>query len=572
MPKQSINTLKNWFKRGLKPLEAQFADWLDSFWHKDDIIPMDKVEDLTETLNTLGSIDESKIFYKDGTRAMEADVDMNNNYVKQVKNAVSPDQAPNYGQLLAAIDGRKPKDNVRAASTTDDVVHEGEQTLDTVALVDGDRFLDKDNANKAIRGIFIVRPGAWERAPDADTALELQGAEVIVDEGATNAGTSWYQYAIDITLEVTDLYWRQQGANAPQATSGTSGIMKLYTDLLAANTDGTVTQAIIKTVIDAINAALLLKDTIADREAAIDDLKDGVPGSHDTLRKLYEAIVGIGTLVGDYNASSNTLPTTGSGLSGAIDKGDYWHITHAGNIVGLGSLAVGDVLFARVANASTFADFYYLPFASLVADATNVVKGIMKLYTNVAASNTDGTVSQAGIVTALLAKLDLAGGSMTGALNESQGANIPSASTCDIGAATGNFVTITGTTNINLLGVVQAGTRRIVKFAGALTLINSGSLILPGAANITTVAGDIAQFVSLGSGAWVCIAYEPYTVTGSGATVKANAPTLVNPIVGTQAVSDYSDKAASTKFVKDVIDTSLQDAETVYSLYLFDNL
>lgn len=37
------NTLKNWFKTGLKPLQSQFWDWLDSFVHKDDNISSDKI-------------------------------------------------------------------------------------------------------------------------------------------------------------------------------------------------------------------------------------------------------------------------------------------------------------------------------------------------------------------------------------------------------------------------------------------------------------------------------------------------------------------------------------------------
>ena len=45
------NTLKNWFKQGMKPLENQFAEWIDSFWHKDDKIPVNSVVDLTQILN-----------------------------------------------------------------------------------------------------------------------------------------------------------------------------------------------------------------------------------------------------------------------------------------------------------------------------------------------------------------------------------------------------------------------------------------------------------------------------------------------------------------------------------------
>ncbi len=99
---------------------------------------------------------------------------------------------------------------------------------------------------------------------------------------------------------------------------------------------------------------------------------------------------------------------------------------------------------------------------------------------------------------------------MTGKpINQAQGADIASATTTDIGAATGNHVNITGTTTITALGTVQAGTRRTVKFAGILTLTyNATSLILPTAASITTAAGDTAEFVSLGSGNWICILYQ----------------------------------------------------------------
>lgn len=57
MAKQSINTLKNWFKRGLKPLQNQFADWMDSYWHKDEIIPIQSIDGLAAILNSMPSQD-----------------------------------------------------------------------------------------------------------------------------------------------------------------------------------------------------------------------------------------------------------------------------------------------------------------------------------------------------------------------------------------------------------------------------------------------------------------------------------------------------------------------------------
>lgn len=111
------------------------------------------------------------------------------------------------------------------------------------------------------------------------------------------------------------------------------------------------------------------------------------------------------------------------------------------------------------------------------------------------------TISTTATVTGLL--------TLSAAMNEAQGANIASvAGTTDIGAATGNYVKVTGTNTITGLGTIQAGTRRIVEFTGALILThNATSLILPGAANITTTAGDVAVFVSEGSGNWRCVQY-----------------------------------------------------------------
>lgn len=102
-----------------------------------------------------------------------------------------------------------------------------------------------------------------------------------------------------------------------------------------------------------------------------------------------------------------------------------------------------------------------------------------------------------------------------------KGSNIASASTVNIGAsADGDFIDVTGTTTITAFDTVAAGIFRVVRFTGALTLThNATSLILPTGGNITTVAGDIAGFRSLGSGNWVC---EFYTGSQIAYTGKAN--------------------------------------------------
>jgi hypothetical protein len=137
--------------------------------------------------------------------------------------------------------------------------------------------------------------------------------------------------------------------------------------------------------------------------------------------------------------------------------------------------------------------------------------------------------------------LPLAGGSLTGTVNDAKGTDIASAGTTNIAAATGNYVVVTGTTTITALGTAQAGAVRIVRFSGALILThNATSLILPTTANITTAAGDVAVFVSEGSGNWRCTGYlrangqalagggggGVTTMAAIGATPNANGATI----------------------------------------------
>lgn len=100
---------------------------------------------------------------------------------------------------------------------------------------------------------------------------------------------------------------------------------------------------------------------------------------------------------------------------------------------------------------------------------------------------------------------------VTGApVNMALAASIASAGTTSIGAATGNYVHITGTTTITSFGTApQAGTTRWITFDGALTLThNATSLIIPGGANIATTAGATAIVVAETTSNWRVLAYQ----------------------------------------------------------------
>lgn len=126
-----------------------------------------------------------------------------------------------------------------------------------------------------------------------------------------------------------------------------------------------------------------------------------------------------------------------------------------------------------------------------------------------------------------------------------KGSDIASATTTDIGAATAEFIDVTGTTTITGLGTIDAGIVRTVRFTGALTLTyNATSLILPASANITTSNGDMAVFRSLGSGNWVCVSY----VRRDGTAISA--PYL--PLAGGTITGEVTFSASTLKLAKGV--------------------
>ncbi len=141
------------------------------------------------------------------------------------------------------------------------------------------------------------------------------------------------------------------------------------------------------------------------------------------------------------------------------------------------------------------------------------------------------------------------GGTMTGGLtfsgarlNEAQGANVASAATIDLDAATGNLVDVTGTTGITAITLSQ-GREAVVRFTGVLTLTNSASLDLIGGADITTAAGDRAVFRGYAAGVVRCMAYN--RADGSPLVSLLTTPTINGAVSGT-SLAAQSDMETGT--------------------------
>jgi hypothetical protein len=111
---------------------------------------------------------------------------------------------------------------------------------------------------------------------------------------------------------------------------------------------------------------------------------------------------------------------------------------------------------------------------------------------------------------------------MDKAFNEAPPVTLASAAAVNIGAALANTVNISGTTTITAFDTIAAGAIRRLNFLGALTLThNATSLILPNGVNITTRAGDVAEFLSLGGGNWRCLKYSERKFVSAEQTITA---------------------------------------------------
>ena len=110
-------------------------------------------------------------------------------------------------------------------------------------------------------------------------------------------------------------------------------------------------------------------------------------------------------------------------------------------------------------------------------------------------------------------------GTFTSKVNLALGASIASAASVNINNATGNTLFITGTTTITSFSTAdQAGIKRTLIFNDAVLLTNSASLVLFGGANITTVAGDVAEFIAETTTVWRMVGFFRSTGYTGGQT------------------------------------------------------
>ncbi len=130
----------------------------------------------------------------------------------------------NKAYVDAALQGAYWKDACMVASTAN-LTLSGEQTIDGVAVTDGDRVLVKNQTAAEENGIYVCATGAWARAEDMDASAEFPSAAVFVMDGTANADRGYICTNDDPPVVGTDAINFTQFTGLGQITAG-AGLSK----------------------------------------------------------------------------------------------------------------------------------------------------------------------------------------------------------------------------------------------------------------------------------------------------------------------------------------------------------
>lgn len=150
-------------------------------------------------------------------------------------------------RIRGITDGKAVKAPCRVG-TTANITLSGEQTIDGVAVVDGNRVLVKNQTTTSENGIYTASTGTWSRAYDFNGDGDFtQGTRVFINAGSTLAGTEWYVSTVSPAIG-SAIAWTQYSGGSLPTTGGTLTGLLAYTvdDVTAAGTvqaDATVLTA-----------------------------------------------------------------------------------------------------------------------------------------------------------------------------------------------------------------------------------------------------------------------------------------------------------------------------------------
>ena len=152
------------------------------------------------SLDQLASSDYSAKISANGSIGMSGNLALGGNRITGLGMPLASSDAATKDYVDSFVQGLHWVGSVKAASTGNLVLN-GFQTVDGVALANSDRVLIKDQNTAAENGIYLVASGAWSRSNDFNLALEINNSAVFVLAGGASQGKStWVQTAVVTNL------------------------------------------------------------------------------------------------------------------------------------------------------------------------------------------------------------------------------------------------------------------------------------------------------------------------------------------------------------------------------------
>lgn len=151
------------------------------------------------------------------------------------------------------------------AATTANITLSGEQTIDGVACVTGDRVLVKDQTDASENGIYVVDTGTWDRAQDWDGPYDVvTGTLVPVNSGTLNGDSFWkVDTAGTITIGTTSVSFTQSVVASLPVPTVSDFMQTVLDDLTAAAGIETLRGDLSDETAPATDDELLIRDTSA---------------------------------------------------------------------------------------------------------------------------------------------------------------------------------------------------------------------------------------------------------------------------------------------------------------------
>ena len=153
-------------------------------------------------------------------------LDLNGQRIQNMGNGSSATDAVTLGQIQNLLSGLSWHGSVRVASTGNVSLSAPGAAIDSVNMVAGNRTLLKNQTTASENGVYIWNgaSAAMTRANDGQQGALNAGAAFYVEEGATNADTSWTLTTDNpITVGTTSLTFAKFGGGSNNYTAG-SGI------------------------------------------------------------------------------------------------------------------------------------------------------------------------------------------------------------------------------------------------------------------------------------------------------------------------------------------------------------